>query len=70
MGLGGGLVEEVSDPKFSTAVGLVLYGMRPEVIGGTPFNGSLSTRNGSAGASGGGIMEKITSRMKAWFDEL
>ncbi len=70
MGLGGGLVEEVSDPKFSTAVGLVLYGMRPEVIGGTPFNGSLSTRNGSPSASGGGIMEKITSRMKAWFDEL
>jgi cell division protein FtsA len=34
MGLGGGLVEEVSDPKFATAVGLVLYGMRPEIIGG------------------------------------
>jgi cell division protein FtsA len=37
MGLGGGLVEEVSDPKFATAVGLVLYGMRPDIIGGVAF---------------------------------
>ncbi len=28
MGLTGGLVEEVSDPKFATAVGLVLHGLR------------------------------------------
>jgi cell division protein FtsA len=32
-GLSGGLVEEVSDPKFATAVGLVLYGLRPEALG-------------------------------------
>lgn len=70
MGLGGGLVEEVSDPKFSTAVGLVLYGMRPEVIGGTPFNGSATPHAGANGRAGESIMDKITSRMKAWFDEL
>ena len=76
MGLAGGLVEEVSDPKFSTAVGLVLYGMRPEVIGGDPFAGDMGERSGSRPVSGREavpgetLVSRITSRMKAWFDEL
>ena len=73
MGLAGGLVEEVSDPKFATAVGLVLYGMRPEVIGGDPFGGDMG-RRASAGRGeavpGETLVGKIADRMKAWFDEL
>jgi cell division protein FtsA len=70
MGLGGGLVEEVSDPKFATAVGLVLYGMRPEVIGGAPFDGEMSAPTRGDGLPGETLVEKITGRMKSWFDEL
>jgi len=70
-GLAGGLVEEVSDPKFSTAVGLVLYGLRPEAEGGTA---SLSTEPTTsprrADSSGESLVGKIANRMKAWFDEL
>ena len=69
MGLGGGLVEEVSDPKFSTGVGLVLYGMRPEVIGGQPLSGDAVARNGHD-PSGETLVDRIASRMKSWFDEL
>ena len=74
MGLDGGLVEEVSDPKFSTAVGLVLYGMRPEVIGGEPLSGDMGRRAdagaGGASVSGDTLFARIADRMKAWFDEL
>ncbi len=76
-GLGGGLVQEVSDPKFATAVGLVLYALRPEVIGGaTPFNGDMGTRMDlepelvGAGAPGEPLFNRIATRMKGWFDEL
>lgn len=70
MGLAGGLVEEVTDPKFATAVGLVLYGMRPEVIGGAPFAGDMGERRSSDDVPGEKLVSKITDRMKAWFDEL
>jgi cell division protein FtsA len=70
MGLGGGLVEEVSDPKFATAVGLVLYGMRPEVIGGAPFDTDVSAASHGDGLPGETLIDKITGRMKSWFDEL
>lgn len=76
MGLSGGLVEEVSDPKFATAVGLVLYGMRPEVIGGAPFGDDMGQRRAAPAAPhreavpGDSLMGKIATRMKAWFDEL
>ena len=71
MGLAGGLVEEVSDPKFATGVGLGLYGMRPEVIGGAPFDSSAAARTGAMnGRSGDTLFNKITDRMKSWFDEL
>lgn len=44
MGLTGGMVAEVSDPKFATAVGLILYGLRPEAIGGTPIERVMGMR--------------------------
>jgi len=69
MGLSGGLVEEVSDPKYATGVGLVLYGMRPDIIGGTTMSEDVNAaENGRAG--GGTLMNQITDRMKSWFDEL
>jgi cell division protein FtsA len=71
MGLGGGLVEEVSDPKFSTSVGLVLYGMRPEIIGGTTLSEEVEAhrRNGEA-REGETLVSRIAARMRSWFDEL
>lgn len=69
MGLGGGLVEEVSDPKFSTGVGLVLYGMRPDVIGGQPLSGDVAAQNGHE-PTGETLVDRIANRMKSWFDEL
>jgi cell division protein FtsA len=69
MGLSGGLVEEVSDPKFSTGVGLVLYGMRHDIIGGTSLSEEVRAHaNGTA--EGDTLMTRIANRMKSWFDEL
>ena len=70
MGLSGGMVEEVSDPKYSTAVGLVLYGMRPEVIGGAPFVNEAGDRAARETVAGEKLVNRITTRMKEWFDEL
>lgn len=73
MGLAGGLVREVSDPKFATAVGLVLYGLRPELIGGTPFAGDMGTRVHSArevAVHTETLVSRLAGRMKSWFDEL
>lgn len=69
MGLSGGLVEEVSDPKFATGVGLVLYGLRPEMIGGTPFRSDM-VELGEGNTSGDKLVKNIANRMKTWFDEL
>jgi len=69
MGLSGGLVEEVSNPKYATGVGLVLYGMRPEIIGGNTLTEEVNAHQNGA-ARGGTVMNKIASRMKSWFDEL
>ncbi len=75
MGLTGGMVEEVTDPKFATAVGLVFYGLRPEVLGAAPF-GDMGERQHKGVASsqqqapGENAFAKIAGRMKAWFDEL
>jgi cell division protein FtsA len=69
-GIAGGLVEEVSDPKFATAVGLVFYGLRPEVIGGTPFMGDMGERAAREAIPAETLMTRIASRMKSWFDEL
>jgi cell division protein FtsA len=77
-GLNGGLVAEVSDPKFATAVGLVLYGLRPEAIGGSPLERSMGARldsgDGAIGVEalppGEGLFRRIGDRMRGWFDEL
>lgn len=68
-GLAGGLVQEVSDPKFSTAVGLVLYGLRPEIIGGAAISGDMGERLARSVPSGESLMSRLTGRMKSWFDE-
>jgi cell division protein FtsA len=50
-------------------VGLVLYGMRPDIIGGTTLSEEVRAhQNGQAG--GETLMARIANRMKAWFDEL
>lgn len=71
MGLAGGLVAEVSDPKFATGVGLVLYGLRPEMIGGTPFRGEAAEHAAlQEEFAGEKLVNRIAGRMKAWFDGL
>ena len=65
---GGGLWEEVSDPRFSTAAGLVLYGLRPQMLGQVTKQepAGLDRSHGADGSAWG----RIVSRMKGWFDEL
>jgi len=70
MGLSGGLVEEVSNPKYATGVGLVLYGMRPEIIGGNTLAEDVEAHQNGKRAGDGTLMNRIASRMKSWFDEL
>ncbi len=70
MGLSGGLVEEVSNPKFSTAVGLVLYALRPEIMGGSPFRTEAGVRHMAESMPGENLVARIATRMKGWFDEL
>jgi len=70
MGLSGGLVEEVSDPKFSTGVGLVLYGMRPEIIGGTTLSEEVNAHTNGEAAAGETLVGRLAARMRSWFDEL
>lgn len=68
LGLAGGMVAEVADPKFATAVGLVLYGLRAET---TPASGLALGGDGAAGfAEGESLIDKIAGRMRSWFDEL
>lgn len=86
MGLGGGLVAEVTDPKFATSVGLVLYALRPEAVGGTPIGGEMGTPIAAQTASGAtetapgadldadagadSLFARLTTRMRSWFDDL
>lgn len=69
MGLSGGMVEEVTDPKYATGVGLVLYGLRPDLMGrgATP---SDEDRAFSDTAPSGSLVKKITGKMKDWLEEL
>ena len=48
IGLEGALYDQVDDPKFATSVGLVLYGIRPEVIGGAVGSDAMGVRPSSA----------------------
>lgn len=85
MGLAGGLVEEVSDPKFATAVGLVLHGLKSGTSQGAvlveaeaeaPMAGAAAGAEAPA-MSGDGfdadpdtLSTRIAGRMRRWFDEL
>jgi len=55
----GGLVDVVSSPVYSTAVGLVLYGNKQEVS-------SLGVRSRAREIN---VYSKVRSRMKEWFHE-
>jgi len=85
IGLAGGLVEEVNDPKYATGVGLVLHGLRT----GTPAPMAVARPATPAPAEAvadvdvptevagdgydsdpDGLVNKIASRMRSWFDEL
>ncbi|MDQ7041084.1 MAG: cell division protein FtsA [Rhodothermus sp.] len=70
MGIAGGMAAEVNDPKFATAVGLVLYGLRPELIGTPGLSYEMQTRAGGETIPGEMLLRKIANRMKAWFNEL
>ena len=68
-GLGGGMVKEVSDPKYATAVGLVLYGLNPEVIK-REFLESEEKWTGTPDAIDDSGSRGIVKRMTRWFQEL
>ncbi|MAQ95271.1 cell division protein FtsA [Rubrivirga sp. SAORIC476] len=88
LGLAGGLVEEVDDPKYATGVGLVLHGLRTGAGRGasllaadpepaTPLAMAADAPGLPAEAHGDGydsdpdgLVNKIASRMRSWFDEL
>ena len=88
LGLAGGLVEEVDDPKYATGVGLVLHGLRTGAGRGTsllaadpkpapPVAMAADAPGLPAEAHGDGydsdpdgLVNKIASRMRSWFDEL
>ncbi len=67
--LDGGMVQEVRDPKYSTAVGLVFYGMQSGFGDGASSSGGL-VYPGEGRASGNSLVNRIAARMKGWFDEL
>lgn len=70
MGISGGMATEVNDPKFATAVGLVLYGLRPELIGTPGLSQEIQARSTSESMPGEVLLRKIAHRMKSWFNEL
>ncbi len=81
LGLAGGLVEEVDDPKYATGVGLVLHGLRTGAGRGTSLlmpDTDDAPQPAAEPASVGdgydsdpdGLVHKIASRMRSWFDEL
>jgi cell division protein FtsA len=80
LGLAGGLVEEVDDPKFATGVGLVLHGLRTGAGRGASLvaEAAEAAHDPEARPSFGDgydddpdkLVTKIASRMRSWFDEL
>jgi len=68
-GLSGGLVQEVTNPKFATGVGLILYGLRPEALSNAPFSLAMEGDRGPLRGDGS-VAEKIRQRMASWFNEL
>lgn len=72
LGLSAGMVAEVADPKFATAVGLVLYGLQfGEGTSALLAEDGLVMAGGNGfGGHGESLMNRIAGRMKRWFDEL
>jgi cell division protein FtsA len=71
IGLSGGMVSEVQDPKYATAVGLTLHGLRPEVISGNIIVNSEGIKQQPHAPSQGAnsSFTGIFGRMKGWFEE-
>ncbi len=65
-GLTGGLVNEVNNPIYATAVGLVLHALRMK----TGTNNNALVPSSSQGSSVEKIMTRLADRMKSWFGEL
>ena len=65
-GLSGGLVNEVNNPIYATAVGLVLHALRMK----TGTNNNALVPSSSQGSSVEKIMTRLADRMKSWFGEL
>jgi cell division protein FtsA len=73
IGLAGGLVEEVSNPQFSTAVGLVLHGLEKGTIGAALLAAEAEGDDAHGDGFGGSaehLVGRIAGRMRSWFDEL
>lgn len=69
---GSGLWQEVSDPKFATGAGLVLYGLDPKMAGSVPQDrmGKYLSGMGGSNEKRDSSWGKLVGRMKGWFDEL
>jgi cell division protein FtsA len=58
----GGLTDVVSNPAYSTSVGLVLMGFQAQ--------GPRAARKSSnPGAPGGGLFQDLSNRVKGWFSD-
>lgn len=66
LGITGGLVEEVNSPIYATSVGLVIHALNTGVGSHQP----ITTSSQSEGKSIDTLFNKITNRMKSWFEEL
>jgi cell division protein FtsA len=60
----GGLTDVVSNPMYSTAVGLVLMGLKSH-----SGPSSAAGKKSAAGKQGTGILQDILGRMKNWFGD-
>ena len=56
----GGLVEQIAEPRFSTAVGLALYGAHRVALGGV-----IARRPSLTGAG----VDKLAARVKMWLQD-
>lgn len=69
-GFAGGLIREIENPVYSTAVGLVYHGLKSQELTGNDMSDPVSEKTSGKVrkvlGSGGGFIQK----MKDWFDEL
>ncbi|HVM32369.1 MAG TPA: cell division protein FtsA [bacterium] len=62
----GGLTDVVSNPMYSTAVGLVLMGLKSHP---SPSSASPKKGGGPGALPGAGMFQDILGRMKSWFGD-